>query len=84
MSAQQNLIERQAKLVFEGKTIERVDARSVNCWTFFFSDGTYATIDTEARGHGIYGPSVVEAGQQRDFELPLPQGKGILTSTSSA
>lgn len=46
---------RDAKFL-EGKTILRVDTKSVNVWFFFFTDGTSIAIDTEAKGHGIYGP----------------------------
>lgn len=39
-----------------GKTIERVDTKCANQWTFYFTDMTKATVDVEAKGSGIYGP----------------------------
>jgi hypothetical protein len=46
------------KAAFYGKTIKWIDTKSVNFWVFHFTDGTTAGIDTEAMGHGLYGPVV--------------------------
>jgi hypothetical protein len=39
-----------------GKTIKAVKEESINCVQIDFTDGTDVMVDTEARGHGIYGP----------------------------
>lgn len=37
------------KELFENKTIIRLDCSAINMWTFYFSDGTSAVINTEVR-----------------------------------
>ncbi len=43
------------KHLFVGKTIERIDADSVNVTRFYFTDGSVVEIEVEAMGHGVYG-----------------------------
>jgi hypothetical protein len=45
---------------FCGKRLVRVDSSAANCWVLHFDDGSYAVVDTEAKGYGIYGPVLVE------------------------
>lgn len=64
------------KSLFENKTIIRLDCSAINVWTFYFSDGTSATIDAEIRNAiGIPGMEatpnenlyVVEGYISKDF-----------------
>lgn len=55
----------QAEIVnnkFAGKTILKVDATAINCWYFYFTDGSYLAIEVEAvlPSIGLYGISVME------------------------
>lgn len=43
---------------FSGKTVKEVEVLGLNSWKFHFTDGSDATIDTFAMGHGIYGPDL--------------------------
>lgn len=45
---------------FHGKTIQKVDGSSANCWVFHFTDGSSAFVDTVHKGHNIYGPFLDE------------------------
>lgn len=57
MTAQKKKI---VNLAFVGKTVKSIDTSSANCWIFHFTDGTSVLVDTEAKGHGLYGPVVYE------------------------
>jgi hypothetical protein len=66
MNPHQSKIQEHASASFEGKRIVRVDAGSVNSWTFYLEDDrgekSFVMIDTEYAGHGLYGPTVSAAG----------------------
>lgn len=51
-----------------GKTIKKIDNSSVNQLIFHFTDDTVAVIDTEAKGHGLYGPELIACGQKPEVE----------------
>ena len=41
------------KKLFVGKTIEKIEAESINCWNLIFTDGT--TVEIWAEITGSYG-----------------------------
>lgn len=47
MSKYQDQIQMKARDAFEGKTVTKVEADACNSWTFYFGDGTKASIETE-------------------------------------
>lgn len=47
----------QFRKLFKGKTIKKVDAKSVNHLIFHFEDGTKSELEIEYMGHNIYGIS---------------------------
>ena len=57
-----------------GKTIKRINHTSCNCWTWYFTDGTKAVIDTECKIStaygGAYGPVIIEISE---LKRPKPQ-----------
>jgi hypothetical protein len=54
--------------MFNGKTIASVDNIAVNQLVFFFTDKTVAVIDTEYKGHGLYGPELIAFGNKKEVE----------------
>lgn len=54
--------------MFEGKTIASINDIAVNQLVFFFTDKTVAVIDTEHKGHGIYGPELIAFGNKKEVE----------------
>lgn len=59
--------------IFAGKTIESVDATAVNCWDFYFRDGTKTTLEVEAIAGwmGLYGISIVDQNSDPDPDFFL-------------
>lgn len=53
----------------KGKTIKKVDTKSVNCNIFEFTDGTGVYLEAEPAGCGIYTPVWYEI----DPKIPIEQ-----------
>jgi hypothetical protein len=61
------LKEKRVRALFEGKTIERLHAPAVNAATFFFTDGSSVSIETDAFGNGLVGMVACEKCVERQF-----------------
>lgn len=62
---------------FKGKTISRIDAHAVNVTRFYFTDGTSATIEVDALGHGVYGMVLCDECSTTDKKTTAGKGWAV-------
>ena len=53
--------------MFKGKTVAGINTNAWNMWVFRFTDGTRIAVETEHKGMGVYGFSIVP---ERDLAVP--------------